>query len=77
MELGTKKVAQMDADRWVKVLLCWQPHGSRKVGHPKLPWDDCINAMFDDSEQEKIQDWLILALDNDTWETAGARYNDT
>ena len=41
-----QKVAKMDDHRWAKALLLWQPDGTRKIGHPKLRWDDCFAELF-------------------------------
>ena len=71
---STRKVANMNTDRWAHVLACWQPGGVRKQSRPKLRWDDCINAIFAGTEGYVSRDWLVFALDTETWEEAGARY---
>ena len=65
-----QKVATMDSSRWANVLLLWSPDGTRKVGHPKLRWDDCFAEAFTSLDEHSARDWLIYAHDCDTWNAA-------
>ena len=69
-----QKVAKMDDHRWAKALLLWKPDGTRKVGHPKLRWDDCFVELFAGQDAQSAQDWIIYAHDNDTWNAAARRF---
>ena len=63
-----KKLANMSEDRWAKVLLMWEPtDGSRRWGHPDLRWDDGIASIFAEDSDSNRRDWLIFALDDETW----------
>ena len=44
------------------------------MGHPDLRWDDCFAKMFADSDDSNMHDWLIYAMDAETWDAGGARY---
>ena len=69
-----QKVAKMDEHRWAKALLFWKPDGTRKVGHPKLRWDDCFAELFAIPDAQSTQDWVIYAHDADTWNAAAHRF---
>ena len=71
-----KSIANMSDDRWAKILLLWEPReGSRAVGHPELRWDDRISKMFASNVVDNNRhDWLIYAMDAETWDAGGARY---
>lgn len=68
-------VANMPNDRWAKILLTWEPSaGTRRVGRPEVRWDDSIADLFDTSALPSRQEWLLYAVDDETWEAAGVRY---
>lgn len=57
-------VVRMQDDRVAKRVFKFIPMERRKVGRPRLRWEDCV---MDDIKTLGVRNWRSLALDREEW----------
>jgi hypothetical protein len=55
----------MDNNRTVKKVLDTKPIGTRKIGRPKLRWEDDV---IQDIETLGVKNWRNLAMEKESWQ---------
>jgi hypothetical protein len=59
-------VIRMDNNRTVKKVLDTKPIGTRKIGRPKLRWEDDV---IQDIKTLEVKNWRNLAMEKESWQT--------
>jgi hypothetical protein len=54
----------MDEERTVKRIIEWRPIAVRRIGRPRLTWEDDFRA---DLGKMKIENWSKMATDREAW----------
>jgi hypothetical protein len=57
-------ILRMDKQRTVKRITEWRPIAVRRIGRPRLRWEDDVRA---DLEKMRIQNWSKMARDREVW----------
>jgi hypothetical protein len=55
----------MDNNRTVKKVLDTKPIGTRKIGRPKLRWEDNV---IQDIKTLGVKNWRNLAMEKESWQ---------
>jgi hypothetical protein len=55
----------MDNNRTVKKVLDTKPIGTRKIGRPKLRWEDDV---IQDIKTLGVKNWRNLAMEKESWQ---------
>jgi hypothetical protein len=55
---------RMNNDRTIKKLFNAKPDGVRRVGRPKLQWEDGVDQ---DMRILEVKNWKVVALNRDEW----------
>jgi hypothetical protein len=55
----------MDNNRTVKKVLDTKPIGTRKIGRPKLRWEDDV---IQDIKTTGVKNWRNLAMEKESWQ---------
>jgi len=55
---------RMNNDRILKKIFNTKPDGVRRVGRPKLQWEDGVDQ---DMRVLEVKNWKKIALDRDEW----------
>jgi hypothetical protein len=58
-------VIRMDNNRTVKKVLDTKPIGTRKIGRPKLRWEDDV---IQDIKTLGVKNWRNLAMEKESWQ---------
>jgi hypothetical protein len=58
-------VISMDNNRTVKKVLDTKPIGTRKIGRPKLRWEDNV---IQDIKTLGVKNWRNLAMEKESWQ---------
>jgi hypothetical protein len=59
-------VIRMDNNRTVKKVLETKPIGTRKIGRPKMRWEDDV---IQDIKTLGVKNWRNLAMEMESWQT--------
>ena len=57
-------VVRMNHSNPVKCLLLYNPKGKRRLGRPRLRWEEDVK---EDAKRAGILDWRMAAMDRDRW----------
>ena len=57
-------IVRMNKERMVKRKTEWKPIAVRRIGRPRLRWDDDVKA---DMGKMKIQHWSKMAVGRQAW----------
>ena len=55
-------IVRIDKERTVKRVTEWRPIAVRRIGRPRLRWEDDVRAGL---EKMKIQNWSKMAVDRE------------
>jgi hypothetical protein len=57
-------IVKIDKERTVKRIADWRTVAVRRIGTPKLRWENYIR---EDLGKMKVQNWSKMAMDRDAW----------
>jgi len=58
------RIVKMDKERTVKRITEWRTNAVRRIGTPRLRWEDDIR---EDLGKMKVHNWSKMAMDRDAW----------